>query len=119
LAFTEKPPIGQGLINGGFFCFRREFLKYLDDSPGCALEREPLERCAAKGDLCVYEHQGFWQCMDTYRDWQSLEAQWQKQDAPWNVWDQPATQMPTEIPERWRSVAQLLEKAGLQGVVTN
>src|SRR5262249_4147778 len=40
------------------------------------------------GSLAVYEHKGFWQCMDTYRDWQSLEAQWQKDEAPWKVWDQ-------------------------------
>jgi glucose-1-phosphate cytidylyltransferase len=113
LAFSEKPPIGQGLINGGFFCFRREFLRYLDGSPDCTLERAPLERCAAEGNLCVYEHDGFWQCMDTYRDWQSLESQWQKQRAPWKVWDEPASAMPAEIPDRWRSVAQLLEKAGL------
>jgi hypothetical protein len=51
--------------------------------------------------------------MDTYRDWQSLESQWQKQRAPWKVWDEPASAMPAEIPDRWRSVAQLLEKAGL------
>jgi glucose-1-phosphate cytidylyltransferase len=86
LAFSEKPQIGQGLINGGFFCFQREFLKYLSDSPDCVLEREPLESCAADGELCVFEHLGYWQCMDTYRDWMSLENQWQSGNAPWKVW---------------------------------
>jgi glucose-1-phosphate cytidylyltransferase len=86
IAFSEKPQIGQGLINGGFFCFQREFLSYLSDSPDCVLERAPLESCAAHGQLCAYEHSGSWQCMDTYRDWLSLEAQWQNGTAPWKVW---------------------------------
>jgi len=87
VAFSEKPQIGHGLINGGFFCFRREFLKYLNDSPDCILERGPLESCAADGQLCVFEHLGYWQCMDTYRDWMSLESQWQSGNAPWKVWE--------------------------------
>lgn len=107
VAFSEKPQIGQGLINGGFFCFRRGFLKYLSDSSNCILERAPLERCATEGNLCVYQHQGFWQCMDTYRDWQSLESQWQKHNAPWKVWEDSQPAFPAEIPDRWRNVAQL------------
>jgi len=86
VSFSEKPQIGQGLINGGFFCFQREFLNYLSDSPDCILERAPLENCANDGELCVFEHPGYWQCMDTYRDWQSLESQWTSGNAPWNVW---------------------------------
>jgi glucose-1-phosphate cytidylyltransferase len=113
VAFSEKPQIGQGLINGGFFCFQREFLSYLDESLSCTLERAPLEQCATEDNLCVFEHDGYWQCMDTYRDWQSLESQWQKGSAPWKVWDRPATNMPEEIPNRWRSVAQMFGQAGL------
>jgi glucose-1-phosphate cytidylyltransferase len=86
VAFSEKPTGGQGLINGGFFCFQREFLKYLDDSAGCILERQPLEACAADGQLRAFEHLGFWQCMDTYRDWMALEELWKTGNAPWNVW---------------------------------
>ena len=86
LSFSEKPQIGQGLINGGFFCFQREFLKYLSDSSDCILERQPLETCAADGQLCAFEHLGYWQCMDTYRDWMSLEEQWKSGNAPWKVW---------------------------------
>lgn len=86
VSFSEKPQVGQGLINGGFFCMDRRFLRYLDSDPTCILERRPLEACAADGELCVFEHHGFWQCMDTYRDWQSLEAQWVAGNAPWNVW---------------------------------
>jgi glucose-1-phosphate cytidylyltransferase len=113
VSFAEKPKNDGGLINGGFFCFEREFLRYFDDTPGCMLEASPLERCASDGNLGVFEHQGFWQCMDTYRDWQNLEAQWQSGEAPWNVWDRFATGLPGQIPQRWRTVAQLLEKVGV------
>lgn len=82
-SFTEKPALAHGLINGGFFCFEPEFLEYINDDPSCILEREPLERCASDGQLSVFEHRGFWQCMDTYRDWELLEKQWQSGKAPW------------------------------------
>lgn len=85
-SFSEKPQVGQGLINGGYFCFQRGFLDYLSESSDCILERSPLESCASDGQLHVFEHAGYWQCMDTYRDWQSLESQWQSGDAPWHVW---------------------------------
>ena len=84
--FNEKPQVGQGLINGGFFLFEPGFLDYLSADPGCILERDPLMRCAADGQLHVFEHSGFWQCMDTFRDWEALEKAWQRGDAPWKVW---------------------------------
>jgi glucose-1-phosphate cytidylyltransferase len=86
LAFSEKPQLHEGLINGGFFFFEPAFLKYVSDEASCVLERDPLERAAADGQLMVYEHAGYWQCMDTYRDWESLEKQWQSGRAPWKVW---------------------------------
>ena len=86
VSFAEKPQIGQGMINGGFFCFQRRFLDYLSDSSDCILERMPLERCAEDNELHVFEHSGYWQCMDTYRDWQALEALWNGGNAPWKVW---------------------------------
>jgi glucose-1-phosphate cytidylyltransferase len=97
VAFSEKPQIGQGLINGGFLCLDRRFLRYLTSDATCTLERQPLEECARDGELHVFEHPGFWQCMDTYRDWQGLEAQWGSGQAPWNVWrfrPHAATQKP-------------------------
>ncbi len=72
-AFSEKPQVAQGLINGGFFFFERGFLDYLTDDDDCVLERTPLERCAADRQLFVYSHPGYWQCMDTLRDWESLQ----------------------------------------------
>ena len=87
ITFSEKPQVSEGLINGGYLIFDRCFLQYLSDRDDCVLEREPLERCAAEGKLFMYQHEGFWQCMDTYRDWQHLESRWQRGDAPWKVWD--------------------------------
>lgn len=89
LSFSEKPTGGQSLVNGGFFCFQREFLRYLSSHTDCVLERAPLESCARDGQLHVYEHDGFWQCMDTFRDWTTLESMWKSGKAPWKVWSDP------------------------------
>jgi glucose-1-phosphate cytidylyltransferase len=86
LAFREKPEDGESLVNGGFFVFEPGFLDYLSAQEGCVLEREPLERCAADDQLRAYEHRGHWQCMDTLRDWETLELAWQRGNAPWKVW---------------------------------
>jgi len=85
-AFNEKPQTTSGLINGGFFFFEPAFLDYVKATPDTMLEREPLERCVRDGELMVYEHHGFWHCMDTYRDWENLEALWRSGSAPWKVW---------------------------------
>ena len=81
--FDEKPQLHEGLINGGFFVFERKFLDYLTADAGCVLEREPLERLAADGQLGVHQHAGFWQSMDTYRDYQLLNQLWESGAAPW------------------------------------
>jgi glucose-1-phosphate cytidylyltransferase len=86
IQFEEKPQMTEGLINGGFLFLEPEFLRYLTDEPACSLEGEPLKRAAADGQLYVFEHPDYWQCMDTYRDWDSLERQWQAGSAPWKVW---------------------------------
>jgi len=87
-AFAEKPQVTSGFINGGFFVFEREFLdRYLEDRDDLTLEGEPLQRLAADGQLMVWEHDGFWQPMDTYREWKTLEGLWETGRAPWKVWD--------------------------------
>lgn len=86
VAFSEKPIISHAHISGGFFFFERDFLRYLTEDDGCVLERGPLERCAADGQLHVFRHEGYWQCMDTYRDWEGLEREWVQGTAPWKVW---------------------------------
>ncbi len=82
--FTEKPQIGEGWINGGFFVMEPGVLDYLDGDK-TVFEREPLERLAESGQLVAYRHTGFWQCMDTLRDVRLLESLWQRDSAPWRV----------------------------------
>jgi glucose-1-phosphate cytidylyltransferase len=84
--FSEKPA-GGPRISGGFFVFSREVLERLSADPSCVLEREPLEGLAADGELCVYPHDGFWQCADTVRDVELLRNLWDRGDAPWRIWD--------------------------------
>ena len=72
-------------INGGFFVFKREFLSMIPVDITCDLERTPLENMAKEKQLVVYKHYGFWQCMDTYRDYVLLNKLWT--DKPeWEVW---------------------------------
>ena len=75
LSWEEKPVLDE-YINCGFFVFKREFLDYLSEEESCDLEKAPLERLAAEGRLSMYAHSGKWQCMDTLRDAQSLNALW-------------------------------------------
>ena len=84
--FSEKPSVSNGFINGGFFIFRRTFFEYLGADDGCVLERDPLERLAKDGQLEMYPHEGYWQCMDTPRDLQHLTEAWQRPRPPWKVW---------------------------------
>ena len=86
LSFTEKPQNQNSSINGGYFILEREFFRYLDDNDECVLERGPLEMLAKDKQLNAYHHNGFWQCMDTYRDYKYLIAEWEKGDPPWKVW---------------------------------
>jgi glucose-1-phosphate cytidylyltransferase len=81
--FVEKPRF-EGWINGGFFCFERGVLAYLDEDS--VLERDPFERLAADGELRAYRHSGFWDCMDTYKDAVLLNDLWASGRAPWKLW---------------------------------
>jgi glucose-1-phosphate cytidylyltransferase len=80
LGFTEKPR-SELWVNAGFFCFERAALETL--APGNTLEREPLEHLAAAGQLRAFQHGGFWECMDTYKDWITLNDLWVGGGAPW------------------------------------
>jgi glucose-1-phosphate cytidylyltransferase len=84
--FTEKPQIGEGWINGGFFVFEPRLFDYLENDD-TSLESDALERLASERQLAAYRHEGFWQCMDTLRDKRLLESLWHEQRAPWKVWD--------------------------------
>jgi glucose-1-phosphate cytidylyltransferase len=85
--FREKPR-SDHWINGGFFCFERGVLDYIEDDS--ILERQPLERLASAGELRAYRHGGFWECMDTYKDSLLLNDLWAAGQAPWALWDSPS-----------------------------
>ncbi len=83
--FVEKPQIGEGWINGGFFVLEPGVLDYIEGDD-TLFEREPLERLAEDGQLVAYRHERFWQGMDTLRDVRLLESLWRAGNAPWKVW---------------------------------
>jgi glucose-1-phosphate cytidylyltransferase len=82
--FTEKPQLGEGWINGGFFVLEPEVIDLIAGDE-THWEREPLEHLAREGELMAYRHEGFWQCMDTLRDKRLLEALWASGQAPWKL----------------------------------
>jgi len=81
-SFQEKPQLGQGWINGGYFVIEPGFFDLIAGD-STILEREPLEQAAQLGELMAFKHEGFWQCMDTKRDRDNLEAMWQQGNALW------------------------------------
>jgi len=83
--FREKPEQERTFINGGFFVLNRRITDYLDGD-GCVFERSPMERLTRESELQAYQHQGFWQCMDTYREQQILDKLYLDGHAPWKVW---------------------------------
>ena len=83
--FKEKPQIGEGWINGGFFVLEPGIQKYIKDDH-TAWEFESLEYIAADGQLTAYQHNDFWQSMDTVRDVHLLNKLWQEGKAPWKIW---------------------------------
>lgn len=82
ISFQEKPQVRQGWINGGFFVIEPEFFDLITGD-ATVLEAEPLEKASALGELMAYQHEGFWQCMDTKRDRDLLENLWQSGNTPW------------------------------------
>ena len=84
--FSEKPEAEIGLISGGYFVFNRSFFDYITDDDRCVLELDPLVRLTKEGQLMSYAHSGYWHCMDTYRDYNTLNETW-RQGAPWKVWE--------------------------------
>ena len=81
-SFQEKPQIGEGWINGGFFVIEPKFLDFIENDKSI-LEKSPLEIAAKKHELIAYKHEGFWQCMDTKRDKDNLEKLIIENKAPW------------------------------------
>jgi glucose-1-phosphate cytidylyltransferase len=93
--FVEKPR-SEHWINGGFFCFEPGALDYLEEDS--VLEREPLEQLAADGQLRAHRHEGFWDCMDTYKDAVELNDLWASGQAPWPTF---SADCPFDPPMAW------------------
>jgi glucose-1-phosphate cytidylyltransferase len=98
--FTEKPR-SEHWINGGFFCFEPSVLRLIGEDD--MLEREPLERLASAGELRAFCHEGFWACMDTYKDAVLLNDLWGSGNAPWKLWTERQFGRPDRaaVPPTW------------------
>jgi glucose-1-phosphate cytidylyltransferase len=81
----EKPQVTSGWINGGFFVFEPQIFDLIEGDDD-TLETGLLARLVDRDQLAVYQHDGFWQCMDTYREMQQLNELWDKECAPWKTW---------------------------------
>jgi len=82
--FDEKPTKSVKYINGGYMVVSRAFVeRYLSEEESLVLEQAPLQRSAADGQMTVYRHEGFWQCMDTSREHALLNSLWREGKAPW------------------------------------
>ena len=86
LSFEEKPQISSGMINGGFMVFNRRLMSYLNPGKECDFEFGALEKLAKEGEVMVYEHRGFWECVDTERDLNHLNKLWNENKATWKLW---------------------------------
>jgi glucose-1-phosphate cytidylyltransferase len=84
-SFQEKPRTKSDFVNGGYFVLNKRIGDYLTGD-SCVLEKEPLGRLATEGQLHAYKHDGFWQCMDTYREYELLNSLWDSGFAPWKTW---------------------------------
>jgi glucose-1-phosphate cytidylyltransferase len=85
-AFNEKQDAGGGSINGGFFVFKREFMDIVERHGDVMLEREPMDDLVARGELAAYRHDGFWEPMDTMREYKLLNGLWERGEARWKMW---------------------------------
>lgn len=86
VTFSEKRPIRDRWISGGFFVLEPEVFDYIEGDD-TTWEREPLERLARDGQLLAFRHTAFWQCMDTPHEKKLLEELWKQGDAPWRTWE--------------------------------
>ncbi len=87
LEFEEKPQMGGGYINGGFFVFDKKLFSYLSDDEQCDFEFGPLQKIAKQGELNAFFHGGFWQCMDNIRERDYLNGLIKIKKAPWMTWE--------------------------------
>jgi len=86
VSFKEKPT-AEHVVNGGFKVCNTKIFDYLSADPDCILEQGPMRQLAQEGKMAVYEHDGFWHSMDTYKQYEELNAMWNTGDAPWKIWE--------------------------------
>ena len=84
--FNEKPQATGGRISGGYFVCSKEIFNYLDEREDLTFELEPMRKLVSEGQMMMYEHDGFWQPMDTYRDYIYLNRLVNEGEAPWIKW---------------------------------
>jgi glucose-1-phosphate cytidylyltransferase len=85
--FNEKPRVSN-YVNGGFFVFEKKIFDYLNSDENCVLETIPLEMLSKDNELAIFKHDGYWQCMDTYRDYEDLNEKFDRNDTPWIKWQE-------------------------------
>lgn len=88
VSFWEKPQARQGFINGGFFALNSGIFDLMGNEESLNFEKNVLPQLTANKELAVFCHEGYWQCMDTYRDMEFLNETWNKGHAPWKIWQQ-------------------------------
>ena len=86
IGFNEKPARTDVLVNSGFYAVDRKIFQSLRDDDSLNFEKDVLPSLAERGQLSVYPHDGYWQCMDTIRDMEVLQSEWEGRTAPWKVW---------------------------------
>lgn len=84
-SFNEKPQVSVGLISGGYFVCRQKIFDFLSTEQSLVFEAEPMRQMVREKQLFAYSHQGFWQCMDTSRDWEYLNQLEQRGESPWRL----------------------------------
>jgi len=84
--FNEKPQAAEGRINGGFFVCNRRLFEYLEDNEDLVFEKDPMMKLVKDKQLMQFNHDGFWQPMDTYREYILLNSQYETNNAPWKKW---------------------------------
>lgn len=84
-AFKEKPRL-KDVINGGYMVLSKKVFDYIPDED-CMFEEQPLRKLALDSQLAVYEHNGFWTAIDTFKDIEKVNKMWDKGDTPWKIWE--------------------------------
>ena len=85
-SFREKSEDDSAIINGGFMVLNPDVFDYINEGDATIFEQKPMLTLAKKGELMGFEHDGFWQCMDTQREKEKLESLWAEGRAPWKRW---------------------------------